>query len=112
MAVRTDSSPKKMIRFRQDSLMLRTNLSAWAFRFGDRGGSLTVSTPVSVIVVGEQWITVVNQVPFSDQNSVLRIREISGNLAHPQSLRCWRPWQEPFVPVPWPLRPISDADCH
>ena len=36
---------------------------------------------------GEQWVTVVNQVPFSDQNSVLRIREISGNLAHPQSLR-------------------------
>ena len=28
-----------------------------------------------------------NQVPFSDQNSVLRIREISGYLAHPQSLR-------------------------
>ena len=36
---------------------------------------------------GEQWVTVVNQVPFSDQNSVLRIREIPGNLAHPQSVR-------------------------
>jgi hypothetical protein len=30
--------------------MLRTKRSAWAFKFGDRGGSFTDSTPVSVII--------------------------------------------------------------
>ena len=34
-------------RSKQDSLMLRTNHSAWAFKFGDRGGSFTDSTPAS-----------------------------------------------------------------
>ena len=38
---------QKIIRSRQDSLMLRTNLSACAFRFGDRGGNLTDSTSKS-----------------------------------------------------------------
>jgi hypothetical protein len=50
MAARNDASPKKIMRSTHDSLMLRTNLSAWAFRFGDRGGSFTDSTPVSAIV--------------------------------------------------------------
>jgi hypothetical protein len=30
--------------------MLRTNRSAWAFKFGDCGGSFTDSTPVSAII--------------------------------------------------------------
>jgi hypothetical protein len=34
----------------QDSLMLRTNRSAWTFKFGDRGGIFTDSTPVSAII--------------------------------------------------------------
>jgi len=38
---------QKIIRSRQDSLMLRTNLSACAFRFGDRGGNLTDSASKS-----------------------------------------------------------------
>jgi hypothetical protein len=29
----------------QDSLMLLTNLSAWGFKFGDRGGNFTDFTP-------------------------------------------------------------------
>src|ERR1051325_4520681 len=39
------SLPSKITLSRQDSLMVRTNLSANAFRFGDRGGSLTDLTP-------------------------------------------------------------------
>ena len=38
---------QKIIRSRQVSLMLRTNLSACAFRFGDRGGNLTDSASKS-----------------------------------------------------------------
>src|ERR1035441_5460031 len=33
------------------------------------------------------WVAVVNQVPFSCQDSLLCIREIPGDLAHPQSVR-------------------------
>src|ERR1700682_3973361 len=47
VAVRNDSSPNRIVRSRQDSLMVRTNLSACAFRFGDRGGSFTDFTPTS-----------------------------------------------------------------
>ena len=52
---------------------------------------------------GEQWVAVVNQVPFSGQDSVLRIREIPGNLAHPQPVR--RP-SDPgnFPPCVWTSR--------
>ena len=37
MAVRNDSSPNRIIRSRHDSLIVRTNPSAWASRFGERG---------------------------------------------------------------------------
>ena len=37
-------SPNKIIRSKQDSVMLRTKRSAQLFRFGDRGGSFTDST--------------------------------------------------------------------
>ena len=47
MAVRNDSSPNRIIRSRQNSLTVLTNLSACAFRFGDRGGSFTDLTPTS-----------------------------------------------------------------
>jgi hypothetical protein len=50
MAARDYVSLKKISRSKQDSLMLRTNLFAWAFKFGDRGGSFTDSTPVSAII--------------------------------------------------------------
>src|SRR5215469_13556662 len=74
MAFGNDSSPNKIMRFRHDSLMLRTNLHS---SFGYHAQKLS----------GEPWVTVVNQVPFSGQDSVLRIREIPGNLAHPQPVR-------------------------
>src|SRR5436309_14862009 len=35
-AVRNDCSPNKIRRSKQDSLILRTNRSAWAFRLGER----------------------------------------------------------------------------
>src|SRR5215831_18435423 len=38
---RSELSPNRIIRSRQDSLIVRTNLSACAFKFGDRGGSFT-----------------------------------------------------------------------
>src|SRR6516162_10738190 len=46
MAVRSAPSPNRIIRSRQDSLIVRTNLSAWAFRFGDLGGNFTDFTPM------------------------------------------------------------------
>lgn len=39
---------ERIIRSRQDSLMLRPKRSAYAFRFGDRAGSFTEFTPASV----------------------------------------------------------------
>ena len=48
ISLRNAYSPKKIMRSRQDSLMLRTNLSACAFRFGDRGGSFTDPSGASI----------------------------------------------------------------
>jgi hypothetical protein len=39
------TSPNKMIRYRQDSFTVRTKRSAYAFRLGERAGSLIVFTP-------------------------------------------------------------------
>jgi hypothetical protein len=39
--LRNELSPIQIMRSKQDSLMLRTNLSAWALRLGERGGSFT-----------------------------------------------------------------------
>src|SRR5262245_47022853 len=38
MAAQTDPSPNRIIRSRQDSLIVRTNRSACAFKFGELGG--------------------------------------------------------------------------
>src|SRR6267143_2878604 len=51
MAFLSESSPKKIIRSRQPSLILRTNLSAWAFKFGDRGGNCTDWIPASASMI-------------------------------------------------------------
>ncbi len=40
-----EASPKKIIRSRQGSLMLRTNGSACAFKLGEHSGSFTDFTP-------------------------------------------------------------------
>src|SRR5271156_1016575 len=94
MAVRNDASPKRIKRSKQDSLMLRTNRSAWAFKFGDRGGSFTDSTPASAIIFKNSAVNrgsrFVNQVSLSRQDSLLRIREIARDLAHPQCIRATR----------------------
>ena len=45
MAVLSDASPNGIIRSRHDSLMLLTNQSACAFKFGLRGGNRTDFTP-------------------------------------------------------------------
>ena len=49
-ARRNDRSPNKIIRSRHDSLIVRTKRSAYAFRFGECGGSRTASTPVAASV--------------------------------------------------------------
>jgi len=45
MDVRSALSPNKIIRSRQDSLIVRTNRSACAFKFGEDGGNFTDFTP-------------------------------------------------------------------
>src|SRR5215470_602585 len=40
-------SPNKIIRSKHDSLIVRTNRSACAFKLGLRGGSFTEATPAS-----------------------------------------------------------------
>src|SRR6516165_1914477 len=43
-------------------------------------------------------VAVVNQIPFSGQYSLLRVREIPGNLAHPQSVRRRRDARDLHLP--------------
>ena len=70
--------------------MLRTNLSAYAFRFGDRGGSFTDFTPTSASMLqelrGEQRVAIMNQVALAIQDSVDGIGQIPADLAHPQAV--------------------------
>ena len=49
--------------------MLRTNLSAYAFRFGDRLYA-NVGEPVDELN-REQWISIVNQIPPAAKHSVV-----------------------------------------
>src|SRR5580658_7110850 len=94
MAVRNDPSPKKISRSKQDSLMLRTNRSAWAFKFGDRGGSFTDSTPASAIIFknsavnsgSRSWI----RYRFPVRMPSFASRETARDLAHPQCIRATR----------------------
>jgi hypothetical protein len=82
-----EASPNKIMRSRQDSLIVRTNRSAWAFRFGECGGSLTDSMPL----VASFWTNsavnkgsrIVDQVP----HWVDRVGQIPADLAHPQPIR-------------------------
>jgi hypothetical protein len=43
--------PEQDHLLQHDSLILRTNRSAWAFRFGDRGGNFTDCTPALASMV-------------------------------------------------------------
>src|SRR6516225_3082620 len=67
IAFRNELSPNRIICSRQASLMVRTNRSAYAFRFGDRGGSLTDSMPeprqYGEKVFGIERISVVDEIP-------------------------------------------------
>src|SRR5262249_15014333 len=93
------SSPNRIICSRQSSLIVRTNLSAWAFKFGDRAGSFTDSIPCSASIVRNsrvQRIAIVNQVPFSFEESIEFIGHIASNLRHPQTI--------------WPACDSSDLD--
>jgi hypothetical protein len=72
-------------------LIVRTNRSAWAFKFGERGGSFhgvhsgrnkSPENPGS-----EQRVAVVNQISLPTQEPVHIIAEVPGNLFHPESIR-------------------------
>ena len=65
MDLRNDCSPNRIICSQQDSLMVLTN-SAYAFKFGDRGGSLTAFTPTSASMCKklgrEQRVSIMDQI--------------------------------------------------
>jgi hypothetical protein len=60
---RSSSGPVIAVQHAAEALMLRTNLFAQAFRFGDCGGNLTDSSFVyhTQELIGEQWVTVETQ---------------------------------------------------
>jgi hypothetical protein len=53
--------------------MLRTNLSAWALRFGERGGNFTDSTPTPAS-------------RLKNQDSIDRVGGLAPDLTHPQAV--------------------------
>jgi hypothetical protein len=64
-------------------LIVRTNLSACAFKFGDRWEFYRLNADVRKHLqklCRKQRITVVDQIPFPIYNPVLPGREIPGNL--------------------------------
>ena len=62
-----------MILSRQDSFIVRTNRSAYAFRLGDRGG--------------KQRVPVTDKVALPFDKSINRIADVPRDLAHPQTIR-------------------------
>jgi hypothetical protein len=69
--------------------MLRTNRSAGVKVLRLRWGLHRLHSSIGDYLEelrGEQWVAVVNEAPFSIQDSLLRIREIPRDLAHPQSV--------------------------
>src|SRR3954465_9055775 len=91
MALLRDASPKKIRRSRHDSLIERTNLSAYAFRFGDCGGNFIAFTPTlarihrnSVVNSGSRsWI----RYRFPFRISVDHVRSFPADLSHPEPIR-------------------------
>src|SRR5262249_15962505 len=77
-------------QMRNLGLIVRTNRSVYAFRFGDRGGSFTDSIPCSANMVrnsrvysgSRSWI----QIPFSFEESIDFIGYIASNLHHPKTI--------------------------
>ncbi len=47
MAFRNEPSPNRIMRSKHDSLIVLTKRSAYAFRFGERGGNFTDFTPLA-----------------------------------------------------------------
>jgi hypothetical protein len=85
-----ESSPKKIIRSRHSSLIDLTNRSAKAFKFGERGGSFTDSTPDSARMGeelrGVERIAVVDQKTLRLQDFVFTVGDVASNLLHPESV--------------------------
>src|SRR5947208_10004352 len=91
MAFRKEPSPNRIIRSKHPSLMVLTKRSAWAFRFGERGGNFTDCTPlvprVSINSAANNGFPVVDHVSFADQEAFSSITEVACDLAHPESIR-------------------------
>src|SRR5262245_29539371 len=91
MPFRNESSPKKIICSKQLSLMLFTKRSAYAFKFGDRGGQFhRLDTGFRQHVqefLRVQRIAIVNEISLSFQKALHIIGDVARNLSHPQSIR-------------------------
>src|SRR5262245_44946402 len=93
MAFRRECSPNKISRSKQPSLIVLTNLSACAFKFELRVGNFTDSIPASASMLRNsrvQRISVMDQIAFSQEEPIHGIRQIAGDLTHPQSIRSAR----------------------
>src|SRR5262245_64957604 len=79
-----------MIRSKHDSLMVRTNRSAEALRFGDRGGRRTTCTSAAASVSrkarvnrgSRSWI----KKRFPGQKAIADIGQVAGDLGHPSAV--------------------------
>jgi hypothetical protein len=63
------------MRSKQDSLMFRTNLSAKAFKFGDRTGSRNGSTPAVLRISPNCSVKSVDRLAFGGQTTALVVIE-------------------------------------
>jgi hypothetical protein len=71
-------------------LIVRTKRSAYALRFGERGGRRTTSTPPRCEGLpkthGEQRIPIVSQIALASETAVVDIRHVATDLAHPRGV--------------------------
>src|SRR5262249_55872206 len=88
VAFRTALSPNRIIRSRHDSLIVRTNRSACAFKLGLRGGSFTDATPASASRLRKlgrkQRIAIMHEVALAIKQAIHGIRQVAADLIHPQ----------------------------
>src|ERR1051326_1608677 len=91
MALRNEPSPNRINRSRQDSLIVRTNRSAWAFKFGERWRQLNRSHSGALQDLNEfrseQGIAVMDKVSLPGQEAFRSTAEIACDLTHPKAVR-------------------------
>src|SRR3954449_12361061 len=118
MAFLRPASPNRMRRSRQDSLILLTNLSASAFRFGDRAGTLTCRARNSFQVV-LRFRSGAGSIPCRSRMAGMVLRARVLHMRHPESADSPNPDSlPPCEPPELPalgacaVAPVRDARCH